>query len=166
MTTAERRPRRERVVRKQPNISPPGLEGGRYRPLTDEQVQRIHAAALSVLERTGVEMVESECRQILAEAGAREVIAALEGGDFYASTGVELLDVQRSTRRVEIRIKPDAWSRYTTRFIGKDGRVLAESAANPAVYDIKGDEGYVRAVVLESNGKKAWVQPVMLGAAR
>ncbi len=101
-----------------------------------------------------------------ARLGAREVIAALEGGDFYASTGVELLDVQRSTRRVEIRIKPDAWSRYTTRFIGKDGRVLAESAANPAVYDIKGDEGYVRAVVLESNGKKAWVQPVMLGAAR
>ncbi len=71
MTTAERRPRRERVVRKQPNISPPGLEGGRYRPLTDEQVQRIHAAALSVLERTGVEVVESECRQILADAGAR-----------------------------------------------------------------------------------------------
>lgn len=101
-----------------------------------------------------------------ARLGAREVIAALEGGDFYASTGVELLDVQRSTRRVEVRIKPDAWSRYTTRFIGKEGRVLAESAANPAVYDIKGDEGYVRAVVLESNGKKAWVQPVMLGAAR
>ena len=101
-----------------------------------------------------------------ARLSARDVISALERGDFYASTGVELADVQRSAQRVAIRIKPDAWSRYTTRFIGKDGRVLAESAANPAVYDIKGDEGYVRAVVLESNGKKAWVQPVMLGAAR
>ncbi|MCC6929145.1 MAG: PHP domain-containing protein [Gemmatimonadaceae bacterium] len=101
-----------------------------------------------------------------AHLSSEDVIAALDRGDFYASTGVELIDVQRSTQRVEIRIKPDAWSRYTTRFIGRDGRVLAESAANPAVYDIKGDEGYVRAVVLESNGKKAWVQPVMLGAAR
>lgn len=98
--------------------------------------------------------------------GAREVLAALENGDFYASTGVELADVQRSTSRIEIRIKPDAWSKYTTRFIGRDGKVLAESAANPARYDIRGDEGYVRAVVLESNGKKAWVQPVMLGTAR
>lgn len=98
--------------------------------------------------------------------GAREVLAALENGDFYASTGVELADVQRSTSRIEIRIKPDSWSKYTTRFIGRDGKVLAESSANPARYDIKGDEGYVRAVVLESNGKKAWVQPVMLDVAR
>lgn len=95
--------------------------------------------------------------------GAREMIDALERGDFYASTGVELVDVQRSTARVEIRIKPDSWSRYTTRFIGREGRVLAETGENPATYTIKGDEGYVRAVVLESNGKKAWVQPVMLG---
>jgi trimethylamine--corrinoid protein Co-methyltransferase len=68
MTTTRHR---ERAPRKQANISPPGLEGGQYRPLTDEQVQRIHAAALSVLERTGVEVVESECRAILAQAGAR-----------------------------------------------------------------------------------------------
>lgn len=69
MTTRERR--RERAPRKQVNISPPGLEGGAYRPLTEEQVQRIHMAALSVLERTGIEVVESECRTILAQAGAR-----------------------------------------------------------------------------------------------
>lgn len=69
MTTRERR--RERAPRRQTNISPPGLEGGTYRPLTDEQVQRIHAAALTVLERTGVEVVESECRAILAQGGAR-----------------------------------------------------------------------------------------------
>lgn len=98
--------------------------------------------------------------------GAREMVDALERGDFYASTGVELIDVQRSTARVEIRIKPDSWSRYTTRFIGRDGRVLAETGENPATYAIKGDEGYVRAVVLESNGKKAWVQPVMLGGEK
>jgi trimethylamine--corrinoid protein Co-methyltransferase len=68
MTTTRRR---ERAPRKQANISPPGLEGGQYRPLSDEQVRRIHEAALSVLERTGVEVVESESRAILEQAGAR-----------------------------------------------------------------------------------------------
>jgi trimethylamine--corrinoid protein Co-methyltransferase len=53
------------------NPFPPGLEGGRYRPLSDSDVQRIHEAALQVLERTGVEVVESECRDIFAAAGAR-----------------------------------------------------------------------------------------------
>lgn len=53
------------------NPFPPGLEGGRYRPLSDADVLRIHEAALSVLARTGVEIMDSECRDILEEAGAR-----------------------------------------------------------------------------------------------
>lgn len=52
-------------------VLPPGLEGGQYHPLSDVDVRRIHAAALTVLERTGVEVIESECRAILAKAGAR-----------------------------------------------------------------------------------------------
>ncbi|HXV42997.1 MAG TPA: trimethylamine methyltransferase family protein [Anaerolineae bacterium] len=65
-----RRDRRERVPRKISNL-PPGLEGGLYKPLREAGVQRIHEAALSVLARTGIEVAESECRQILEEAGAR-----------------------------------------------------------------------------------------------
>lgn len=71
MTTPTPARRRERAPRKQANISPPGLEGGRYQPLTPAEVHRIHEAALTVLERTGIEVVESECRHLLAEAGAR-----------------------------------------------------------------------------------------------
>ena len=50
---------------------PPGLEGGKFQPLTLEEIRRIHAAALRVLERTGVEVQESECRSVLQQAGAR-----------------------------------------------------------------------------------------------
>ena len=53
------------------NPFPPGLEGGRYRPLDDADVIRIHEAALSVLARTGIEVMDSECRDILEKAGAR-----------------------------------------------------------------------------------------------
>ncbi|MCL4868162.1 MAG: trimethylamine methyltransferase family protein [Anaerolineae bacterium] len=65
--------RRERTTshRTDVNFLPPGLEGGQYRPLSDEAVWQIHAAALTVLERTGVEVQESECRDILQAAGAR-----------------------------------------------------------------------------------------------
>ena len=75
MSTRENRRirRRDRAEAKQKrlNLLPPGLEGGYYKPLSETDVQRIHAAALSVLERTGVEVVESECRRIFEQAGAR-----------------------------------------------------------------------------------------------
>ena len=93
---------------------------------------------------------------------ARGIVEALERGEFYASTGVELIDVQRTPTRYALTIKPDPFSRYTTRFIGKDGKILAEATGNSAAYDTKGGEGYVRAVVLESNGRKAWTQPIMI----
>ena len=32
----------------------PGLVGGQYQPLTQEQIERIHQASLAVLENTGV----------------------------------------------------------------------------------------------------------------
>jgi len=73
-TRQKRRPRRQGRddgSRKPANPFPPGLEGGQYRPLNDQDVQRIHEAALSVLERTGVEILESECRHIFEQAGAR-----------------------------------------------------------------------------------------------
>ena len=69
----ERTRRRERPKHFDHTASrlPPGLSGGRYRPLDDADVARIHDASLSVLERTGVKIVASECRDILAAAGAR-----------------------------------------------------------------------------------------------
>lgn len=53
------------------NPFPPGLRGGRYQPLTREDELLIHQAALKVLERTGAEVFDSECRDILQQAGAR-----------------------------------------------------------------------------------------------
>ncbi|MDY7078958.1 MAG: trimethylamine methyltransferase family protein [Chloroflexota bacterium] len=47
-----------------------GLMGGQYKPLTDSQVQRIHEAALSILERTGVLVEEPESLRLFEEAGA------------------------------------------------------------------------------------------------
>ena len=95
-----------------------------------------------------------------ARLEARELLDAIERGDFYASTGVELDDLQVSAQRVHVAVKPVPWSKYRVQFIGKGGRVLLESIDPVATYVPKGDEGYVRARVLESNGRVAWIQPI------
>ncbi len=68
-----KRIRRREERRSETPASPPvqpGLAGGQYKPLSDADIERIHEAALTVLERTGVQIVASECRDMLQKAGA------------------------------------------------------------------------------------------------
>ena len=95
---------------------------------------------------------------------ARALLDALERGDFYASTGVELTDYQATARQITVAVKETAFSKYRIQFIGKGGRVLREVTEPAATYQFRGDEGYVRARVLESNGRLAWGQPIMVSA--
>lgn len=99
-----------------------------------------------------------------ASLGAGEILRALEQGDFYASTGVTLSDYSASGSEIKIDIAEESrsQSKYTVQFIGRWGKILKEVTTNPAVYAFKGDEFYVRAKVIESNGKVAWTQPVFL----
>lgn len=97
-----------------------------------------------------------------AELSPNAILTAMERGDFYASTGVQLSDYVANDKGIIITINEEQSSRYRVQFIGKNGRVLSELISNPAVYQFRGDEGYVRAKVLESNGKAAWTQPVFL----
>jgi hypothetical protein len=96
------------------------------------------------------------------EAGA--IVQALERGDFYSSTGVELQSLEVTAASMTIAIKTAQSSKYRVQFIGREGKVLSEAVASPATYTFRGDEGYVRAKVIESNGKVAWIQPVPVGA--
>ncbi len=107
-----------------------------------------------------------------------DLIAAMESGDFYSSSGVTLKDVRRETDRLSIEIAPEPGVTYTTEFIGtrkgydasrqpvtdesgatlrvtqrysKDiGAVLAKVEGPSASYALKGDEIYVRAHVVSS----------------
>src|SRR5690606_38248796 len=75
-TTARRRTRKRKREQQSngasaPRAVRPGLESGSYRPLSDYDVQRIHQASLEVLQRIGIEVQASECREIFRKAGAR-----------------------------------------------------------------------------------------------
>jgi len=95
---------------------------------------------------------------------SRVLVEALERGDFYSSTGVELQSITATSTALTIVVKTEPQSKYRIQFIGKQGAILSEAVASPATYTFKGDESYVRAKVIESNGKLAWVQPVPAGA--
>ena len=96
---------------------------------------------------------------------ARALVEALERGEFYSSTGVEMASIDASATALSLSVKPEPASKYRIQFIGRQGRVLSEATTPSASYTFKGDEGYVRAKVLESNGKAAWIQPVPVGAS-
>lgn len=118
------------------------------------------------------------------------LIEAMEAGDFYATSGVELKKISRKGKRLSVEVKAEPGVEYTIQFIGttKDavtssadgksqidkaliGKILREEKASKARYDLTGSELYVRARILSSkpmkNGvlqnekEQAWTQPLI-----
>ena len=109
------------------------------------------------------------------------LIAALEAGQFYGSSGVTLLDVQQDETTLRLEIEPEEGVTYVTQFIGTRqgydahsepitsteldaasvtrrysddiGTVLAEVEGAAPSYTFSGDEIYVRARVISSKIK-------------
>ncbi|MDX1382865.1 MAG: histidinol-phosphatase, partial [Thermoanaerobaculia bacterium] len=115
------------------------------------------------------------------ELTVEALIAALEAGDFYGSSGVELDAIEVDDGRLTVRIRNDPEAIFVTHFIGtrrgadgrpgKVGETLDVQAGLTPAYELAGDELYVRARVVSSelkvNGYRAgelemaWTQPVM-----
>lgn len=113
-----------------------------------------------------------------AKLTPESLIAALEAGDFYASSGVKLREMRQDAKQISLEIEAEPGVTYTIQFIGtrrgydpknepqrnaagealrvahtysKDiGAVLAEVKGAKASYTLKGDEIYVRAKVISS----------------
>lgn len=108
------------------------------------------------------------------------LISAMKRGDFYASSGVVLKDVQfdATTKKLRIEIEPQADVEFVTQIVGtprdydrtwpagvdsqgnpvpvkqrycpKIGTVFAKFSGNSVEYQMTGDELYVRAVITSS----------------
>ncbi len=99
--------------------------------------------------------------RVRAEPSLAALRQALSAGDFYASTGVELSELTVSPARLSFNIHGGT-APWSTRFVGAGGALLSEQQGSSASYEPRGDEGYVRAVVSDAKGLRAWVQPVSL----
>lgn len=90
------------------------------------------------------------------------ILHALNSGEFYSSTGVELHDVTMSEKTLGLRISPFHDFKYTTEFFGKGGAVLKVDSSLEPSYELKENDLYVRARVTSSGGEQAWTQPLFI----
>lgn len=97
-----------------------------------------------------------------ATLSARELLAQMEAGRFYASTGVELDSVAVGERELHVAIRERGDFKFITEFIGQQGVVLKATGDNPATYRLSGSEAYVRVRVTDSGGAVAWMQPIFV----
>jgi hypothetical protein len=87
--------------------------------------------------------------------------AALIAGDFYASTGVQLIDERIDDRALVIDIDDTGAGPYATTIIGTGGAVLAHASSLHTVFPLAAaPAGYVRADIVDARGHRAWVQPI------
>lgn len=127
------------------------------------------------------------------------IVDSLESGRFYSSSGVFLKEISFKNNTLLVSISPEESESYRIDFIGtrrnfdttstpasedqhkaagltriysRDiGKVLQSSEGTSAVYQLTGDEVYVRAVITSSKQhenpsepgeyKRAWIQPVV-----
>jgi hypothetical protein len=83
------------------------------------------------------------------------ILDSLVRGEFYASAGATLTDVQSTRDGLTVQSLDGDY----IEFIGAGGRVLATVVGSSGSYDFDGSERYVRARVTSAAGK-AWTQPV------
>ena len=91
---------------------------------------------------------------------ASAFMASLEAGDFYASTGVEFDDYSADDGAIAVRVRPLGDTRYRISLVGPGG--VIETVHGPSAHFPLTGRGYARLVVDDSNGWKAWGQPVFL----
>ncbi len=109
------------------------------------------------------------------ELTAASIIEAMESGNFYSSTGVELEKVTFQEGYLSIKVKPKAGVTYAIQFIGADkgkenASILKVVNGTEAKFKIKKRHAFVRANVIsskyqenpfrEGDFERAWVQPV------
>lgn len=111
-----------------------------------------------------------------AELNPEAIIHAMENGEFYSTTGVELEDFFFKNNSLNIKVKPEPNITYTIQFWGSReaennaGILLKEVKGINGNYKLKKSDLYVRAKIISSKLKEnpykendletAWSQPV------
>jgi hypothetical protein len=102
------------------------------------------------------------------------IINAMEKGDFYATTGVELKEIKFKNGKLEVAVNPVAGISYTIQFwgvIGKERKMFKEIKGTEGSYKMTKKDLYVRAKIISSKLQEnpfqdgdvetAWTQPVV-----
>jgi hypothetical protein len=97
---------------------------------------------------------------VRARKDVPEIRAAMARGDFYSSNGVLLARAERAADgSLAIEVAAASPGPHRIRCIGKGGRVLSEIVARAGRCPSPARGEYVRAVVEDPAGRRAWLQP-------
>lgn len=112
------------------------------------------------------------------ELSGDAIVSAMLAGQFYASSGVTLETLVADDCGLRLRVAAEPGAHYRVRFIGarreggEAGILLQESEGPDAYYEFRGDELYVRGVILSDRlhpdptrsgeVQAAWIQPVVV----
>ena len=100
--------------------------------------------------------IEVQAPELTEEA----LLRAIDQGDFYSSSGVKLKSMERGPGRLSLEIAQQYDEEFQIRFVGAGGRILKTETGMSAQHQLRPGDGYVRASVVDSNGRQAWTQPV------
>ena len=89
------------------------------------------------------------------------LVASLEAGDFYASTGIDLDDYTADATGISVRVRPAGQTRYRLTLIDATGEVQTTDGPE-AHFTLTGRRGFARVRIGDSNGAQAWTQPIFL----
>ena len=111
------------------------------------------------------------------ELTSSSIIEAMESGNFYSTTGVQLADIGFTKKTLTIKVEGETGVTYTIQFFGakrndSKPRLLQEINGLNAKYKLTKDDLYVRVKIIsskyqenpfrEGDFESAWTQPVTL----
>lgn len=95
-----------------------------------------------------------------AALGAREILDALRAGRFYASQGPRFEGVEFERGAIAVRTSPASRITFCSNQYWTEGRCRSGEGLTEAVYRAQPGERWVRVVVTDADGKKAWSNPI------
>ncbi len=92
--------------------------------------------------------------------GVRAVLDALKAGRFYASQGPRFEDIEAGNGELVVRTSPVSRITFCSNQYWTAGRCQSGEGLTEAVYRVQHGERYVRVVITDADGKKAWCNPI------
>lgn len=98
-----------------------------------------------------------------AEKNAESILSAIETGNFYPTTGPEIIDYRRIGNRLEITTSPVKNIIFYSN-VRRCKNIMSDdnSDITSGEYTIREDDYYIWAKIIDGSGKAAWTQPIYL----
>jgi hypothetical protein len=90
----------------------------------------------------------------------QQILAALEAGHFYSSTGIMLETLEMSDSTVQLEIQAQHHYTYTSELLAPNGEVLATQFGTKVEFHLPEDITSARVRIFDSDGSRLWTNTI------